>query len=135
MTLARGILAFLIGLTLSFALHVTFAHAHWKPEYAQLSPQMQNWFRGLKSEQGGMIPCCDLADGKSPDEDDVEYDTKGDHYRVRIKGKWYDVPDAAVIKEPNKYGRTVVWYYFNADGVEGHEPTVIIRCFMPGGGV
>jgi hypothetical protein len=130
MTIIRGVPAFLIGLTLALALRITFAHAHWKPEYAQLSPQIQHWFQGLKAPDS-MVPCCDLADGMSPNEDDVEYDTKGDHYRVRIKGKWYDVPDSAVIKQPNMYGRTVVWYY----PVEGDNPSVVIRCFMPGGGV
>jgi hypothetical protein len=131
----QGILAFLLGLTLSFALHATLARAYWKPEYAQLSPKMQKWFQGLRSDQS-LVPCCDLADGKAPEDQDVEYDTKGDHYRVRIKGKWYDVPDDAVIKQPNLYGRTVVWYYFyNKNEIEGEEPTVIIRCFMPGGGV
>jgi hypothetical protein len=134
--IARGILSFLIGFILALALGLTFGHAHWKPEYAQLSPKMQMWFQGLRAPGNQVVPCCDLADGKAPEDQDVEYDTQGDHYRVRIRGKWYVVPDDAVIKQPNLYGRTVVWYYFyNKNEVEGEEPTVIIRCFMPGGGV
>ena len=31
------------------------------------------------------------------------------HYRVRLEGEWYDVPDDAVITEPNRVGRTMVW--------------------------
>jgi hypothetical protein len=28
---------------------------------------------------------------------------------VRIDGKWHEVPDEAVINEPNRDGRTIVW--------------------------
>jgi hypothetical protein len=31
------------------------------------------------------------------------------HYRVRIQRQWWDVPEQAVIKEPNRAGRTMVW--------------------------
>jgi hypothetical protein len=103
--------------------------AHWKPEYAELSPQIQHWFQGLRAPQS-RVPCCELSDGMNPNADDIEWDTKGEHYTVRIEGKWYVVPDEAVITEPNKYGRAVVWYY----PVEGAHPSVVIRCFLPGGG-
>ena len=48
------------------------------------------------------------------------------HYRVRVDGGWVDVPDEAVISEPNRMGRTMVWPI--RDGVGG----LYIRCFMPG---
>lgn len=48
------------------------------------------------------------------------------HYRVRIDGEWVNVPDEAVITEPNRIGRTMVWPI--RDGVGG----LYIRCFMPG---
>jgi len=44
---------------------------------------------------------------------------------VRINGEWIDVPDEAVVIEPNRVGRTMVWPYF----INGRP---IIRCFMPG---
>ena len=34
---------------------------------------------------------------------------KDGHYRVRIEGDWVDVPEDAVITEPNRVGRTMVW--------------------------
>jgi hypothetical protein len=36
-----------------------------------------------------------------------------------------EVPDDAVITEPNRYGRTMVWPIKGALGIS-------IRCFMPG---
>jgi hypothetical protein len=39
--------------------------------------------------------------------------------------KWIDVPDDAVITEPNKAGRTMVW------PMQGYMGTTI-RCFLPG---
>jgi transposase len=50
--------------------------------------------------------------------------------RVRIEGQWWDVPDEALIKEPNRAGRTMVWpvYYRELD----RSLRVEIRCFMPG---
>jgi len=44
---------------------------------------------------------------------------------VRIDGAWLDVPDEAVITEPNRIGRTMVW------PIRGYLG-VTIRCFMPG---
>jgi len=35
------------------------------------------------------------------------------------------VPDGAVITEPNKIGRTMVWKHY----IDGHPR---VRCFMPG---
>src|SRR6516164_9103312 len=39
--------------------------------------------------------------------------------------KWVDVPDEAVITEPNRIGRTMVW------PIRGYLG-LTIRCFMPG---
>jgi hypothetical protein len=50
---------------------------------------------------------------------------KDGHYRVRLEGRWIDVPDDAVVTEPNRAGRTMVWP-MRFDG------ETFIRCFMPG---
>jgi hypothetical protein len=34
---------------------------------------------------------------------------KNGHYRVRLENNWIDVPDDAIITEPNRAGRTMVW--------------------------
>ena len=63
---------------------------------------------------------------------------KDGHYRVRLPKNlgstellWIDVPDNAVITEPNRTGRTMVWPDYTG---YSYEPTgvALIRCFMPG---
>jgi len=88
--------------------------------YAAQNPELHQWFEGLRSGKG---PCCSDADGSAVS--DVDWDTAGGHYRVRIDGAWFDVPDEAVITEPNRIGRTMVW------PIRGYLG-VTIRCFMPG---
>ena len=80
------------------------------------------WFNELRSDQG---PCCSNSDGKVVE--DADWESRGGHYRVKLDGKWVDVPDGAVVTVPNLYGKTMVWptptYLFGP---------VNIRCFMPG---
>jgi hypothetical protein len=86
---------------------------------------LKPWFEKLSSGKG---PCCSDADGSVVL--DTDWESKDGHYRVRIKDKWWDVPAEAVITEPNKVGRTMVWpiYYWNSNFLD----RVDIRCFMPG---
>ena len=86
---------------------------------------LKSWFDSLHSKRG---PCCADADGMTLKE--VDWDTKDGHYRVFIEGKWWDVPDDAVIREPNRDGRTIVWpiYIRSPDGIRD----IKICCFMPG---
>lgn len=86
--------------------------------YAQ-SP-LKEWFDSLKSGKG---PCCSDADGSAVS--DVDWEFKDGKYRVRIEGTWHDVPADAVITEPNRAGRTMVWPIKGWGGLT-------IRCFMPG---
>jgi len=88
--------------------------------YAAQNPELHQWFEGLRSGKG---PCCSDADGASVS--DVDWETAGGHYRVRIDGEWVAVPDEAVITEPNLIGRAMVWPIKGYLGVS-------IRCFMPG---
>ncbi len=91
--------------------------------YAAMNPALHAWFDHLASSKG---LCCSFADGFSIE--DVDWDTDGTGYRVRVDGKWIDVPDAAVVTEPNRFGPAVVWPYQDADG------NTQIRCFLPGAG-
>jgi hypothetical protein len=81
---------------------------------------LKPWFDSLKSGKG---PCCSDADGSAVS--DVDWESKDGHYRVRLDGEWIDVPEDAVITEPNRIGRTMVWPLRGYLGVS-------IRCFMPG---
>lgn len=87
-------------------------------------PELNDWLMTLHSPGGG--PCCDMSDTNHVNDLDWETQSKDNsHYRVRIDGKWIDVPDDKVVKEPNKAGFALEWHYY-FDG----EP--VIRCFMPG---
>jgi hypothetical protein len=81
------------------------------------------WFDQLASGKG---LCCSFADGFSIQ--DVDWDTRNGRYRVRIQGEWVEVPENAVVTEPNRYGPAVVWPYKDTDGITQ------IRCFLPGAG-
>ncbi len=89
-------------------------------KYAAQNPELHQWFEGLKSGKG---PCCSDADGTAVS--DVDWESANGHYRVRLDNEWVDVPDEAVITEPNRIGRTMVW------PIRGYLGTTI-RCFMPG---
>ena len=86
--------------------------------YAQ-SP-LKSWFDSLKSEFGA---CCSDADGNVVK--DADWESHNGKYRVRIGDQWYDVPDGAVLKQPNLYQKTMVWPLYGPSGMT-------IRCFIPG---
>lgn len=116
-----GISALLTAMLLWYA---NIANAHDAKR-----PDLNHWFEELHSSKG---PCCSDADGalvKDADWDTIKGSDGIAHYRVRIEGKWIDVPDEAVVREPNLYGQTIVWgsrsWYQN-------DSTWIIRCFIPG---
>jgi len=89
-------------------------------QYAGANAELKAWFDGLKSGKG---PCCSDADGTAVS--DVDWQSASGHYRVRLDGEWVDVPDEAVITQPNRIGRTMVWPLRGYLGLT-------IRCFMPG---
>jgi hypothetical protein len=97
----------------------SLAHDHNKPN-------LDDWFGQLKSGKG---LCCSGKDGTALS--DVDWDTKAGHYRVRIDGEWWDVPDEAVVTEPNRDGATMVWPMRSWDSTKG-TLVITIRCFMPG---
>jgi len=81
---------------------------------------LKPWFDQLASGKG---LCCSMADGESVA--DPDWESKDGHYRVRLENNWVDVPDDAVITEPNRVGRAMVW------PIRGYLG-LTIRCFMPG---
>jgi hypothetical protein len=86
------------------ALASHFGHARDRGQYANATPELKAWFEGLKSGKG---PCCSDSDGTAVS--DVDWQSHGGHYLVRLDGEWVEVPDEAVITEPNRIGRTMVW--------------------------
>jgi hypothetical protein len=85
----------------------------------------KEWFDSLKSGKG---PCCSDADGTALT--DVEWDSHDGHYRVLLEGRWWDVPDEAVLPGPNRDGRTIVWPVPYRS--MGKLDRIDIRCFIAG---
>jgi hypothetical protein len=117
MTSSRAILV-AVFVTVLAVLATGLVRARDNGQFAN-SP-LKGWFESLRSGRG---LCCSDADGVAVS--DPDWDSKDGHYRVRLDGQWIDVPDDAVIKEPNRAGRTMVWPNKSAVGTS-------IRCFMPG---
>ena len=115
--LARTILA------ITLVLASVGSQARDNGQYSQVAPEIKRWVEGLTDNQGR--GCCATADGFRPDE--VEWDISENSYRVMIGGKWFSVPEGAVIKESNRIGYALVWYYVD-------NGALFIRCFLPGSG-
>ena len=114
-----------VPLSVGFALMLTalaahLGHARDRGQFGNVNPDLKAWFESLKSGKG---PCCSDADGTAIS--DADWESGNGHYRVRVEGEWVEVPDEAVITEPNRVGRTMVWPIRGYGGVT-------IRCFMPG---
>lgn len=123
--------ASLACVVVSIALAASFGHARDRGQFVNTNADLKAWFDGLRSGKG---PCCSDADGSALS--DTDWESKDGHYRVRVPrygygldGQkeliWVDVPEEAVISEPNRVGRTMVWPIYGYTGVA-------IRCFMPG---
>lgn len=115
----RGRMRVSVPLSLVALLSVAAAQAR-DPDGRYANSPLKEWFDGLRSGKG---PCCSDADGSAVS--DVDWESKDGHYRVRLDGAWIEVPDEAVVTEPNRVGRAMVWPIKSYMGVT-------IRCFMPG---
>lgn len=136
--LALLAVAFLASMLLfSFPAGAHDPTGYWAREIAAgRAPDVQ-WWTSLTSGKG---PCCSGADGRKVE--DVDWESKDGHYRVLFKDVvidgtpvadgWIDVPDDAVVHDPNRYGPAVVWPYLT--WAAGPKPTAAIRCFLPGAG-
>jgi hypothetical protein len=110
-----------VGLALMLAgLAAHLGYARDRGQFGNVNPDLKAWFESLKSGKG---PCCSDADGTAIS--DADWESGNGHYRVRVEGEWVEVPDEAVITEPNRVGRTMVWPIRGYGGLT-------IRCFMPG---
>lgn len=104
-------------------------------------PDLTKWFMSLYSNHGAL--CCDGSEAMHLS--NVEWtapDNSSHHYRVKIpinanayararhseevETMWVDVPDDAVVDEPNKEGTALVWPTY------GPPFGAAVRCFMPG---
>jgi hypothetical protein len=105
-----------VFVALMFAVVAAFAHDHNRPG-------LDDWYGGLQSQYG---TCCGGPAIDATTLDGTDWDTKDGHYRVRLEGEWVIVPDGAVLNQPNKDGRTLIW------ATKGYGGIWTVRCFMPG---
>lgn len=82
-------------------------------------PALTDWLKTLKNQKNDS--CCDGNDTDAID----DWETKDSRYRVKFRGQWYDVPEAAIVDGPNKAGDALLWMN---KGYLGFS----VRCFMPG---
>ena len=92
-------------------------------QFANISPDLKGWIEGLTDDRH--VNCCAESDGIRLEE--VDWGLGVNHYRVKIEGLWFTVPDGAVVKSPNRLGHAMVWYSYEVEGT-------VIRCFLPGSG-
>ena len=124
------IAALTVGLGVAVFFHIGTACPH-DPN----RPELNAWFKNLKNKAGQ--PCCDSGDGQHAQ---AEWDMAKSGYRVLLKhphrpnepGKWFDVPYATVIDQPNMSGIAMVWWwpFYDIDG----SMTPMWRCFIAGTG-
>jgi hypothetical protein len=109
------------------------AVAHDSSQHAQLDPGDRQWFDGLKDANGN--GCCSTADGLRLKTDAIDPEWRCGEVagkpkcQVKILGLWYDVPDIALLKVPNRVGYAIVWYVLDDEADQGG---IRIRCFMRG---
>ena len=110
-----------IGLLVPLVSLACGAHATDQGQFENVPDNVRSWFKSVKSPKG--VPCCDISDGHRTD-----YDMRDSSYWVPIEGEWRQVPDGAVIRDAgNPVGEAIVWYVH-------HRGSIVISCFVPGGG-
>ena len=92
-------------------LFVSAVRARDDGRWANAKTELKQWFDKHASKRG---PCCSDAVGFALS--DVDWESKDGRYRVRLEGQWHDVPDDALITEPNRVGRTMIWPISTASG-------------------
>jgi hypothetical protein len=96
-------------------------------------PELKSWFMGLHNSQG--TPCCDGDDAVHVEDTDwqtvCEAGTGKCHYQVRLEGRWWNVPETAVVIGPNKSGHALVWPVRYGQ-MDSPIAEYAVRCFMPG---
>jgi hypothetical protein len=106
------------------AVGATAAIAMDRGQFANVPPEVREWFEHLQSPKG--VPCCSYADGHR-----TGYDTRQDQYWVPIEGEWYPVPPEAIIKTANPVGEAIVWYLSLHNEGTSTGPKYRILCFVP----
>lgn len=97
------------------------AHDHARQEY---HPDTLKWFKTLSNRLGHL--CCDGTDSITPN--GWRIGSKGYEVMLYPGGPWLEVPNTALVVQPNLLNEVHVWPVYDAQG------NVWFRCFMPGAG-
>jgi hypothetical protein len=103
---------YVLGFTFGIVVSLLVGAVQARDDGRYMQSPLKPWFDSLRSGKG---PCCSDADGFAIS--DPDWESKNGHYRVRIEKEWIEVPDDAVITEPNRVGRTMVWPIKGALGI------------------
>lgn len=99
-------------LLMALSIHPIWAHDHQQPG-------LNDWLAGLHAKNKTW--CCNGSDTDAIE----DWETKGNRYRVKFRGQWFDVPEESVVDGPNKASDALLWMNKGYSGVS-------VRCFMPG---
>lgn len=129
---ARFLMGWLAVILLVAALIIWVVPAKARDDGRFAASALKPWFDSLRSGKG---LCCSDADGSALS--DADWETRGGKFFVHVPTRpaasageqpameWVEVPEDAVITEPNRVGRTMVWPIYGYQGLS-------IRCFLPG---
>jgi hypothetical protein len=120
-----ALLAVFACATLMFVSLFSQLFARDNGQWNDIDPKVRQWFREQKSPKTSGY-CCNESDGTYAEEE-----IRDGHYWTRFEesnGNWIPVPDEVVIRDPNRNGAPVAWWYFEKGILQ-------IRCYAPGGGV
>lgn len=119
--------ALTIFMVAAFLFWVLTLIVYGKDDGRYANSPLKPWFDSLESGYG---LCCSVADGRKVEDPDIDMTGSkcSEAICVRVDGEWYDVPDKAILKVPNRYGPAVVW------PMTGPAGGTYIRCFLPGAG-
>jgi hypothetical protein len=113
------------------------AAAH-PPPGTDPSSREHEWWECQRQADNPHQPCCSLTDGHVLS--DRQWKVSENHYQVELEGRWFTVPDSAVIgtsktcgAEPDADDRQTakVWYAPNR-AYDGSIMAVTWYCFLPG---
>jgi hypothetical protein len=116
---ARRLLRWSVLIGFGYWMHP--AHASWKPEYAQSSPQVRKFYQNLQNKKGGS--CCGEADAIAF-YDDYSLNPDGSVDLV-FEGNQLHFPEWMVTKDANPTGHAIIWV---------NTGRTTYYCFTPGGG-
>ena len=104
----RGVIVLLLAIAgFCLVMKVATAQAKWKPEYNNIPPEIQAWYKTQHNSRGEW--CCNESDGH-PYFGDIKQHEDGSVTVFSEDGTPHHLPEYMVLKGPNPTGHAVWWY-------------------------